>query len=176
MVDGGFRSVVGVLVVLATLTGCAPPASTSAVPRPSLSAAASPVANKCPAIDLLTPRGERIDLSGSWAGGVTFHEARQEGSCMWWVGMSNWPGDDLGSAWLLTFDGLLSQDFTLTGEWREIFTNEFHGERRCPVSFDVTVEEVGGTEEVVLVNRNPGADIPCGYYAATMRRVDGPAS
>jgi len=159
------------VLLLASCDALGPSSPTNS---PTTSAAASPVANECPAIDLRTPRGARIDLTGAWAGGVTFHEARQEGSCVWWVGSSNWPGDEVGSAWLLTFSGHLSSDFQLTGEWVEIFTVELHGERRCPVTFEIQVEEGPDGEDLILQNLNPGADLPCGYYATTLRRTDGP--
>jgi hypothetical protein len=141
------------------------PASSQA-PSPSVAAASDP----CQPVDLRTPDGERVDLTGAWEGGVTFHEARQSRDCVWWVGFSSWPGDDLGDAWLLTFSGHLEPDFTLHGEWAEIYTAELHAPRNCPVTFRVEFTDAGEIELATDLVQ----DDPCNYYAATMVRVDGP--
>lgn len=111
-----------------------------------------------------------MDLTGAWQGGVTFHEVRQSRDCVWWAGFSSWPGDELGSAWLLVFSGRLAPDFTLTGEWAEIFTAELHAPRNCPVTFRLEFTE---DDEIELVT-DLEQDDPCNYYAETMVRVTEP--
>ncbi len=161
----------GCILAVVILAGCRSPASSvepgsSGSPAPSEAA----VGQGCHPVDLRSPDGEEVDLTGAWQGGVTFHEARQHDDCVWWVGFSSWPGDDLGSAWLLTFSGHIAPDFTLSGEWSEIFTAELHAPRNCPANFQI---EFGDDGEIQLTTEI-FEDDPCSYYAATMRRVDGP--
>lgn len=149
--------------------GCSAPATqpgSSASPAPSEAA----LTESCHPLDLRSPDGEQVDLTGTWQGGVTFHEARQSDDCVWWVGYSSWPDEDLGSAWLLTFTGSIAPDFTLTGEWSEIYTAELHAPRNCPVTFHIEFTDAGEIELIADVRQ----DDPCNYYAETMRRVDGP--
>lgn len=158
-------------IIAVALAGCAPPASSTApgpseTPEPSSARAADP----CQPLDLRTPQGERVDLTGGWEGGVTFHEVRQSFDCVWWVGFSSWPGDELGSSWLLTFSGHLEPDFTLHGEWAEIFTAELHAPRYCPATFRIEFTDDG---EIELAS-DLVQDDPCNYYAETMVRVDRP--
>jgi hypothetical protein len=165
------RWLVGVVALTAIFAGCntpAPSTETASSDLPAPLVAAAPAS--CHPLDLRSPDGEQVDLTGAWQGGVTFHEARQSDDCVWWVGFSSWPGDDLGSAWLLTFSGHIAPDFTLSGEWSEIFTAELHAPRNCPATFEIEFIEDG---EIELTTEIPEDD-PCSYYAATMRRVDGP--
>ena len=106
------------------LVGCNPSPGTSTSPVPSVSASAAAVA--CPPIDLRTPAGDRIDLTGTWLtekegirGGIYYF--RQVGSCIWFAGGFT-PPDDLEVRTALgyitvVFHGTLQSDFTINGVW-----------------------------------------------------------
>ena len=95
--------------------------------------------------------GARIDLSGTWTGGDVLHDVRQVGNCVWWVGQSNYPGEPLGSEVLNMFHGHITQDFTLTGEFAEIYRRGgLLGPRQGSVTFVIDVNEVNGVEQIVL--------------------------
>lgn len=165
-----------VLLVLlgATLAACTAPASS---PSPSASAAASQVATleDCGATDLKTSQGTRIDLTGVWTGGTTIHDVRQLGDCVWWVGLSDWPNEGLGDAWKLQFSGHVHPDFTLTGEFVEVYRSPTHGGApgRGFVTFKIEVQNVDGAEVIVLHrdnNAQPG-DQGDFYTADTLTRI-----
>lgn len=89
------------------------------------SAAGSPIigsgpADTCSPIDLRSPTGDRIDLTGTWEGGVFINHVRQVGDCVWWIGYGRWPGTEPGELATLTFFGHIASDFTLSGSWATI--------------------------------------------------------
>jgi hypothetical protein len=163
--------VLGLSLVACGTPGGSPTTQSSPSTRPSVGASAPAGAVDCPALTLLSPTGKEVDVTGSWTGGVTIHEVRQFDSCVWWVGLSSWPGDELGSAWQLAFKGAISSDFTLRGDWAEMFTVELHAPRLCPVTFRIEFVTTGGVEEVVLENDDPDREHPCAYYATTLHRI-----
>jgi len=159
-------------VVAILLAGCLSP-NPSVSPSASVDPSPSAVAQACPALELRTPLGARIDLSGTWTGGNVLHEMRQLGDCVWWVGQSNFPGEPLGSEVLNTFHGHITEDFTLTGEFAEIYhRGGLLGPRQGSVTFLIDITEVNGVEQIVL--RNQATDIREGnnYFAATLIRAD----
>jgi hypothetical protein len=109
-------------LVVALLVGC----TTSPSPgSEGPSAAASPIIGSgsedtCSPIDLRSPTGERIDLTGTWEGGLFVHHVRQVLDCVWWIGYARWPGTEPGELATLTFFGRLASDFTLSGNWTTI--------------------------------------------------------
>jgi hypothetical protein len=113
-------AMVGVLA----LVGCG-----AASPAPSGSVSASPSAgaapaDDCQAIDLVSPAGDRLDLTGTWQGGVMVHHIRQFNECVWWIAYSTWPGTELGDIGNLVFFGRLASDFTLSGRFMPIVMND----------------------------------------------------
>lgn len=74
----------------------------------------------CTSIELFSPQGERVDLTGTWEGGIFVHHVRQLGDCVWWIGYARWPGTELGELATLTFFGHLAADFSLSGQWATI--------------------------------------------------------
>jgi hypothetical protein len=109
-------------VIGALLVACTASASPGAE-GPSAAASsnfASGSAGICRPIDLRSPTGERIDLTGTWEGGIFLHHVRQVGDCVWWIGYARWPGTEPGDLATLTFFGQLASDFTLSGNWTTI--------------------------------------------------------
>jgi hypothetical protein len=164
-------AVLGSLLVLAACTPATPEAAPS---NPPSSPTSSPAGLDCPSVDLRTPSGAPIDLTGMWTGGNTIHEVRQLRSCVWWMGLSNWPGDEVGSAWAFVFSGRLRPDFTLTGVWAEIYTGEARSPGEGVVTFEVEITEEDGAEVIVL-RRDNTLEIEAqhgDYVADTLRRVE----
>ena len=116
-----FRRLAGLAVLGLALAACssgssAPTESGSSAPPSSGDA---PVAD-CAPIELMSPQGERVDLTGTWEGGIFVHHVRQVGDCVWWIGYARWPGTELGELATLTFLGRLAPDFSLSGQWATI--------------------------------------------------------
>ena len=42
---------------------------------------------------------------------------RQVGRCVWWIALSDFPGEAPGAEFTLTFRGDIGSDFILSGEW-----------------------------------------------------------
>ena len=168
------RWLLGGLLLLGT--GC----QSGGVPGPSEFASPSvqsaPAADQldCSPIALRTPGGQPIDLSGTWTGGNTRHDVRQLNSCVWWLGVSNWPGEEPGSAWAFVFSGHLRPDFTLSGEWAEIYTAELRTPGQGVVTFEVQVTDENGEEAIVLRRDNTVEieDQDTDYVADTLRRLE----
>jgi hypothetical protein len=171
------------ILVGAVLVGCT---STGPGTTPDVSAVASPISDAgnagnaaaCSPIELRTPGGARVDLTGTWRGRGAVHHIRQSGSCVWWIALSDFPGLPAGSAYSITFHGQIQQDFTLVGEWAFVVRPITPGtppsgmER---VTLTIDVDATSGEEEIVL--RGPGGGPDTGgpvvdfYDAITMERV-----
>jgi hypothetical protein len=105
------------------LVGCAiAPASTV---NPTVGATPA----SCQAIDLRSPSGKPVDLTGIWetgsdaAGDRRIFELRQVGSCVYWSGRNAFPTRFAGPVPRgespNVFRGVLHSDFSLVGEWVE---------------------------------------------------------
>ena len=83
-----------VLVLAACSSGSAAPseAGSSATPGPPSTGGA-----ECRPIDLRSPQGVRVDLTGTWSSDGFDHHVRQTGDCVWWIGYSRWPGPSRGA-------------------------------------------------------------------------------
>ena len=118
------RVLLGVVFVVVG-SGCAPTGSSS---PPEASAVAETEA--CPAIDLISPGGEPLDLTGMWlADDFGTYAIRQVGSCVYWLGMSDTDDGDgdqphdaypPGRWWTNVFSGRLSSDFLIHGTWADV--------------------------------------------------------
>jgi hypothetical protein len=89
------------------------------------------------------------------------------------MGLSNWPGDEVGSAWAFVFAGHLRPDFTVTGQWAELYTAELRRPGQGLVTFDVEITREGG-EEVITLRRDNTLEIEDqhdDYVADTLRRA-----
>ena len=113
------------LVALAWLSAC----SSSSTTSPSLTANPSgsegpPPPAACAGIDLRTPTGAGLNLTGRWRSpDAGTYYLRQSGSCVWFAGLSSGtgaPGRTGASDWTNSFLGTLHSDFTLSGEWADL--------------------------------------------------------
>jgi hypothetical protein len=159
-------------VVLAlTLAACGPSLEPSVVQSPS---PGEPAAETCPPINLVTPGGSRVDLTGTWRGEQAVHYVRQVGSCVWWIALSDYPGRELGAQYMVVFRGDIAADFTLTGEWMDVvFRPGISNQRRGFVTFDVATETVSGDETLVLRSTTT-AEQGAGPYASVTLEYFGP--
>jgi hypothetical protein len=137
------------LLVLSTLIACATTEVPPSIP-PSPTASAEVGFAGCVPIDLLLPSGERLDLTGTWVGGSTIHHVRQVGDCVWWVGISDLPGEAPGESWLNSFQGHLKPDFTLSGVWADVFTDLSGNLHEGRTTYRIEMTEVEGAESIVL--------------------------
>jgi len=114
----------GIALTAATLLGIAACNLGSPAPSvgPTLTPGPPPAAAllDCDQLNLLSPRGTQVDLTGTWEGAIFIHHVRQIGGCVWWIGYGRWPGTEPGDVATLTFLGKLTSDFTLTGGWTTI--------------------------------------------------------
>ena len=102
------------------LSGCASPSSTSA---PS-AATEPPPPGACAPLDLRTPAGDTVQLTGRWRSpdhGIYY--LRQSGSCVWFTGLSgdpDAPGIPAGGDWTNSFFGTLASNFMIHGSWADL--------------------------------------------------------
>jgi hypothetical protein len=177
--SGGLHRIVA-LNVAAVLVGCnaTGPGATLYPTASGASPGESATAVSCSPIELRTPGGSRVDLTGTWRGRGAVHHVRQAGSCVWWIAFSDIPGEPAGSAYSITFHGQIRQDFTLVGEWAFVVRPIMPGTPPSgvePIILDIDVDTTGGEETLIL--RGPGGGPDTGgpvvdfYDAITMERV-----
>jgi hypothetical protein len=86
------------------------------------------VSELCPEVDLRTPDGERLALTGTWRGDDfgEYYLAQRE-SCLHWLGMSSAlaefgsdSGAQAGDLWTEVFVGQIGSDFRVHGEFSEV--------------------------------------------------------
>jgi len=166
-----------VLVLVGLAAACA--GTPSEAPSESAGGSGPPIslANDCSDVDLRTPTGQRVDLTGLWQGGDLRHYVGQEGDCVWWVGLSSDPGEPPGAFEILSFQGHIGSDLTLTGEWADVyFVKRFAdvSEGRGDVAFKIEITELNGAETIVLTRIGvvPEEERPDQYRAAILTRID----
>lgn len=125
----------------------------------------------CPAVDLRTEAGSRLELTGRWRGpsGGTYY-LRQTGSCVWFVGLSldeGAPGGERGSSWTNAFFGTLASDFTLRGSWADVPRGSDVGVGELAWGIDFSQDQ--GEEVVTLVR----SDATGGFGDWVLVRPDG---
>lgn len=103
--------------------------ATSGAPTQAPTASPGIASIDCPNIDLRSPSGERIDLTGTWVteregtrAGIYF--LHQVGDCLWFAGGLPWPSDlpedeTLGLQ-TVVFQGRVGSDFVITGRWIDV--------------------------------------------------------
>lgn len=163
------------LVVALGLASCSP--GSPGVGDASLSPAPSNTARfvECEELTLLTPQGNRIDLTGTWTGRGALHYVRQLGSCVWWIALSDIPGQPAGSAHSITFHGRLRPDFTLVGEWAFVVRPTLPGTPPSAmelITLTIEVDDAGGEEAIILRGPGFGGTFGPGFYdQITLTRV-----
>jgi hypothetical protein len=172
----------GAAVVALALLGVA--ACTLGSPTPSLGPTQTPAPTPtaasldCGESNLLSPQGTRVDLTGTWAGGSTLFYVRQVGECVWWIGLSDWPGQSPGDFFSNTFAGRLGvegPDYVLRGEWASIIRPSSGMAYSPPyerlIAFEVVFETVEGAETIVLRGLRMSELAPTDWYAQDLTRT-----
>jgi hypothetical protein len=168
-------SLAGLALIIATmaLAACSgrsastsPPFSGNGNPSPSGLAPCDPV-------DIRTSSGTRIDLTGTWRGGQTVVYVRQEADCVWWMALSDYPDEALGSRSILVFRGNIHQDFTLRGEWMAL-VKPTEWPPRGSTTFEI--DDGGATEAVILRSLEPVPmlDVEARPYTSVILTYVGP--
>lgn len=141
---------VGVVLGLAWLSGCVG-ASASPSAMPSGSGAPLPP-SVCPVIDLRSPTGQHIELTGRWRSfDAGTYYVRQWGSCVWITGFSvdaGAPGREGTSAYANAFFGNLASDFTASGFWADMPWGSEDGVGT--VTWKIDFADIGGEESMTL--------------------------
>ena len=168
-----------VAVALLGLAACnlgspAPSVGPTLTPDPSTAAASL----TCEEPNLLSPQGNRVDLTGTWSSASTLFYVRQSGECVWWIGLSNWPGQSPGDFFSHTFAGRLGvegADYVVRGEWASII-RPGSGMGYSPpferlLAFEVVFETIGGAETMVLREMTIRVLTPADWYAGNLMRT-----
>jgi len=149
---------------------------------PTLTPGPSPASAEldCQEPNLLSPHGTRVDLTGTWAGGTTLFYVRQVGLCVWWIGLSNWPGQSAGAFFSSTFAGRLGvegPDYVVRGEWASIIRPSSGMAYSPPyerlIAFELVFGTVGGSETIILRGLRTSDRVlaPTDWYARDLTRT-----
>jgi hypothetical protein len=173
----------GPLVLLLVLAGCQLPTG-SPTSEPTASAGASAAAAECPSIDLRTPQGTRIDLTGAWstgsaeAGDRVKYEIRQSGECLWGQAFSAYQGQEPGESFDMILVGTVRSDFTVEVELFELRVGDpvyYRPFGRASATLAIRFEGAPGDEAVSLEIIAIHARVPAGGTGGRLYGVGGPA-
>lgn len=112
------------LVLVLLGVSCAGP-SASGAPTQAPSPAAEAELTDCPPVDLRSPAGNPVNLTGTWYGSdsTVVYYLTQKGSCVWWAGgfatsetSPDFVYGGLGG-YTSVFTGNIKTDFTVEGTW-----------------------------------------------------------
>jgi hypothetical protein len=112
------RPAAGIAAIL-VLSACASPSpSPDGVPPP---ASDQPAAQECPDLGLLNPSGSAVDLTGAWrANDFGLYNLYQDSSCLYWLGMSQYPGSASGEGWTNVLYAKIQTDYSIAGHWGSV--------------------------------------------------------
>ena len=97
------------------------------------------------------PSGGRFLLSGVWrSNDYGRYSIQQEGSCVYWLGMSQWPGTEPGSFWTNIFFGTVQTDFTVAGHWGDVPFLQGGSQSEGTLTLRIGFDESGRLEKPVL--------------------------
>jgi hypothetical protein len=122
----------------------------------------SPTAcNSSATLNLRTPAGETLNLTGYWVSGETenaFWRIAHYGTCMAWVGEMVQPEVDPPTAF--SFSGTLRDDFTIDGQWFLLpHGSPMHHEIESgQVTFRLMFGPSGTSESLQLILESGGED------------------
>ena len=75
----------------------------------------------CPAVTARAPGGSAVDLNSIWrSDDLGAYYIHQDQSCVAWLGLSDYPGRELGQDWMNVFTGLIASDFSISGTFSDI--------------------------------------------------------
>jgi len=168
-----------VAVALLGLAACnlgSPAQSVAPTPTPNASSAAASLT--CEEPNLLSPQGNRVDLTGTWSSASTLFYVRQSRECVWWIGLSNWPGQSPGDFFSHTFAGRLGVEgaaYVVRGEWASIIRPSSGMGYSPPferlLAFEVVFETIGGAETIVLREMTTSVLATTDWYAGNLTRT-----
>lgn len=125
------------MAMCAWLCACASP-STSVEPVPEPSDQAE--AQECPAVDLFSPAGATVNLTGKWrSNDLGAYDLHQSGSCFYWLGQSRYLDSQVGEFWTNVLVGTIGSDFSITARWGNVpylNTELWNGEMTLRIGFD----------------------------------------
>jgi hypothetical protein len=127
----------------------------------------------CPPVELLAPGDPPtpVDLSGDWDGNDSgLYHIKQVDSCVWWAGVSNFPGQYQGEDWIMTFKGHVTTEGVIEGQFVDVKSSN-------PGSGTLTIEvrpEVVNGEQVVNLYRTAITGHPIGV-TSWQRAIETPA-
>jgi hypothetical protein len=141
----------GLAFVAVLIASCSLTAPTASLPP---GASVPPGANECSPVDLRAPSGTRVELTGRWrSSDEGVYDIHQRGSCLYWMGMSHFPGFEPGEHFVNVFIGTVRNDFTIVGRWGDVPFNPnlttdelFYGSLTLLIDFD----ESGDVEHPIL--------------------------
>jgi len=109
-------AVTGILAIVAASCSAADPTA-SLAPGESV----APESSECAPVNIVGPSGALVDLTGVWRSNDSgFYDIHQRGSCLYWMGMSHYPGTEPGEFWTNVFIGTVGSDFTIIGRWGDV--------------------------------------------------------
>lgn len=169
-------------------------ASTEPAPTESGVAEASPSAgltsaNSCRTIDIRSPSGARVDLTGTWRADIAtlpgstaaaiVRYVRQFGSCIWWEEFDSEPGRPTGEIYRRLFFGSLRSDFTVVGQFGDVYyvgafdtAGEFVVPKFGPAVWTVDITTSGDEELILLVGPSRGIDVTGPPATWVFSRID----
>jgi hypothetical protein len=133
-------------VTVACTSQVAQPSLPTQTGTPSPTVAALP----CASVELQSPQGARVDLSGAWEGATGSYRLSQVGSCVWWVAQSIWPGNAIGQDWQMAFHGHVQSDFTLRGDWAFVYIANYSALPSGGVVYQIEFSDAGTAETASL--------------------------
>lgn len=174
------------LVVGLSACGTSEPSADSTGGEPTPSAA---TASLCRTLDLRTPSGIRLDLTGTWRadivtrpGAISAHivrYVRQFGDCIWWQEMDAEPGRPAGEIYRRLFFGSLEPNFTVVGQFGDVFyvqafdtAGEFVVPKFGPAVWKVDITTSGDEEVIALLGPSRGIDVTGPPATWVFSRVD----
>ena len=138
---------VALALVVLGLTACGSPRNSSAAP----SASGRSEDAACPRIDLRTPSGAALDLTGSWRSNENgLFDLNQEDSCLYWLGRSGPLGPE---HWTYILAGRIESDFTIDSRWGYVpFESDIdpHALDDGTLTLKIDFDEAEGSESPVL--------------------------
>lgn len=104
---------------LALLTECGATSTLSEDPATGSSEPTDAIA--CPQVDVRAPDGSAVDLTGIWrSDDLGAYYIHQDQACVAWLGVSDYPGRELGQDWANVFTGLIASDLSISGTWGDV--------------------------------------------------------
>jgi hypothetical protein len=90
-----------------------------------------------------------VALTGVWrANDFGVYDLHQTGSCLYWLGMSQYSGEEPGSSWTNVFSGTLQSDFTIVGRWADV-----------PFNPDIPADALGRGTMTLLIDFDQSGEV-----------------